>query len=188
FSGHKMLGPFIGVLYGKRALLEAMPPFMGGGEMIREVHLTESTWNDLPHKFEAGTPAVADAIGLGVAIDYLNALAMANVRAHEKQITAYALDKIGSVPGVHIVGPMNADERGGVIAFDFEGVHPHDVATILDSEGICVRAGYHCAMPLHEQFGLAATTRASFYVYTTPEEIDKLVETLHKVRAVFGQG
>jgi cysteine desulfurase / selenocysteine lyase len=187
FSGHKMLGPFVGVLYGKRALLEAMPPFLGGGEMIREVHLQESRWNDLPHKFEAGTPAIAEAIGLGVAVDYLNALGMENVREHEKQMAAYALDRLSQVPGIHIVGPKNVAHRGGVAAFTLPGVHPHDVATILDSEGICVRAGYHCAMPLHEYYGLDATARASFYIYNVPEEIDKLVETLGKVQTVFGQ-
>ncbi len=185
FSGHKMLGPFVGVLYGKRALLEAMDPFMAGGEMIREVHQQESRWNDLPWKFEAGTPAVAEGIGLGAAIDYLNALGMENVRAHEKQLTAYALDKIGAVPGVQIVGPQNPEERGGVVAFHLPGVHPHDVATIFDSEGICVRAGHHCAMPLHEEYCLPATTRASFYVYNIPEEVDRLVEVLGKVRSTF---
>ncbi|MGB8647743.1 MAG: cysteine desulfurase [Anaerolineae bacterium] len=185
FSGHKMLGPFIGVLYGKKALLEAMPPFISGGDMIREVHLMESTWNDLPYKFEAGTPSVAEAIGLGVAVDYLNALGMENVRAHEKQITAYALERLNTIPGIRIVGPQNVEDRGGVISFDLPGVHPHDIAAILDTEGICVRAGYHCAMPLHEEFGLAATARASFYVYSSPEEVDKLVATLHKVQAVF---
>jgi cysteine desulfurase/selenocysteine lyase len=186
FSGHKMLGPFVGVLYGKRALLEAMNPFLAGGDMIREVHLTESRWNDLPYKFEAGTPAIAEAIGLGVAVDYLNALGMENVRAHEKQLAAYALDRLAEVPGLRIVGPTTVQDRGGVVAFDLPGIHPHDVATILDGEGICVRAGHHCAMPLHENYNLAATTRASFYVYNVPEEVDKLVETLYKVKNVFG--
>lgn len=185
FSGHKMLGPFVGILYGKRALLEAMNPFLGGGDMIREVHLDQSKWNELPYKFEAGTPAVVEGIGLGTAVDYLNALGMENVREHERELTAYALDKIGSVDGIHIVGPKSADERGGVVAFDVPGVHPHDVAQIFDREGICVRAGHHCAMPLHEHYGLAATTRASFYVYNIPDEIDKLVETLDKVRDIF---
>lgn len=187
FSGHKMLGPFIGVLYGKRAILEEMPPFLGGGDMIREVHMSESRWNDLPYKFEAGTPAIAEAIGLGVAVDYLTALGMDNVRAHEKELAEYALERLVEVPGLRVVGPPNADDRGGVMAFDLPGIHPHDVATILDSEGICVRAGHHCAMPLHEHYDLAATTRASFYVYNLPEEIDKLVETLYKVKTVFGK-
>lgn len=186
FSGHKMLGPFIGVLYGKRAILEEMNPFLGGGDMIREVHLTESRWNDLPYKFEAGTPAIGDAIALGVAVDYLNTLGMENVRAHEKQLVEYALERLAEVPGLRMVGPQNPDHRGGVVAFDLPGIHPHDVATILDSEGICVRAGHHCAMPLHEHYNLSATTRASFYVYNVPEEIDKLVETLYKVKTVFG--
>lgn len=187
FSGHKMLGPFVGVLYGKRALLEAMPPFLGGGDMIREVHLNGSRWNDLPYKFEAGTPAIAEAIGLGAAVDYLNALGMENVREHEKQLVAYALAQLSRVPGIRIVGPQNPEHRGGAVAFDIPGVHPHDVATILDHEGICVRAGHHCAMPLHEHYNLAATTRASFYVYNIPEEIDKLVETLGQVQTIFGR-
>lgn len=187
FSGHKMLGPFIGVLYGKRAILEDMNPFLGGGDMIREVHLQESRWNDLPYKFEAGTPAIAEAIGLGVAVDYLSALGMENVRAHDKELVEYALERLVEVPGLRIVGPQKIEDRGGVVAFDLPGIHPHDVATILDGEGICVRAGHHCAMPLHEHYDLAATTRASFYVYNLPEEIDKLVETLYKVKTVFGK-
>jgi cysteine desulfurase / selenocysteine lyase len=185
FSGHKMLGPFVGVLYGKRPILEEMNPFLGGGDMIREVHLTESRWNDLPYKFEAGTPAIAEAIGLGVAVDYLNTLGMENVRAHEKMLAEYALERLAEVPGLRIVGPQSVEHRGGVVAFDMPGIHPHDVATILDGEGICVRAGHHCAMPLHEHYNLAATTRASFYVYNVPEEIDKLVETLYQVKTVF---
>lgn len=187
FSGHKMLGPFVGVLYGKRALLEAMRPFLAGGEMIREVYLDHSKWNELPWKFEAGTPAIAEAIGLGVAVDYLTGLGMENVREHERQMAAYGLDKMRALEGVRVVGPSDPELRGGIIAFDVPGIHPHDVAQILDREGICVRAGHHCAMPLHERYGLAATTRASFYVYNTPEEIDKLVEMLGKVRKVFGQ-
>jgi cysteine desulfurase/selenocysteine lyase len=185
FSGHKMLGPFIGVLYGKRAILEAMDPFIGGGDMIREVHRGHSSWNELPWKFEAGTPAIAEVIGLGAAVDYLTGLGMENVRAHERELAAYALERVGSMNGIHIVGPLNPDERGGLVAFDVPGVHPHDVAQILDREGICVRAGHHCAMPLHEHYGLAATTRASFYVYTIPEEIDRLVEMLGQVRRIF---
>ncbi len=185
FSGHKMLGPFIGILYGKRAILEAMNPFLGGGDMIREVHLNESKWNELPYKFEAGTPAICEAIGLGAAVDYLNELGMENVRAHEIELTKYALDRVGSVDGVQFVGPKKAEDRGGVVAFDIPGVHPHDVAQIFDREGICVRAGHHCAMPLHEHFGLAATTRASFYVYNIPDEVDRLVETMGKVQQIF---
>lgn len=188
FSGHKMLGPTgIGVLYGKRALLDRMPPFMGGGDMIREVGLERSTWNELPYKFEAGTPAIAEAVGLGAAVEYLNVLGLDNIRAHERELTAYALDKLQTVPGIEILGPMNADDRGGVIAFNLPNIHPHDVAAVLDREAICVRAGHHCAMPLHEQFGLAATTRASFYVYNHAAEVDYLVEKLGRVLEVFGQ-
>jgi len=185
FSGHKMLGPFVGVLYGKRALLETMEPFLAGGDMIRQVYLDHSTWNELPWKFEAGTPAIAEAIGLGAAVDYLTALGMDNVRAHEQELTAYALEKFRTLDGVRVLGPSDAAERGGVIAFDISGVHPHDVAQIFDREGLCVRAGHHCAMPLHEHYGLAATTRASFYVYNTLEEVDVLVETIRKVQSIF---
>ena len=185
FSGHKMLGPFVGILYGKRALLEAMPPFLAGGDMIREVHLEYSRWNDLPWKFEAGTPAIAEAIGLGVAVDYLSALGMANVRAHERALVAYALEQMRNIPGITILGPDDPDRRGGVVAFSVPEVHPHDIAQIFDREGICVRGGHHCAMPLHEYYGIAATTRASFYIYSIPEEIDHLVRTLAKVRQLF---
>lgn len=185
FSGHKMLGPFVGILYGKRALLEAMEPFLAGGDMIREVHLDSAKWNELPWKFEAGTPAIAEAIGLGAAVDYLTALGMDKVRAHECELTAYALDQFHTLDGVRVLGPHNAAERGGVIAFDIAGVHPHDVAQIFDREGICVRAGHHCAMPLHEHYGLAATTRASFYIYNTPDEVDQLVATIKKVQQIF---
>jgi cysteine desulfurase/selenocysteine lyase len=185
FSGHKMLGPFVGVLYGKRTWLDKMEPFLGGGDMIREVHLEYSKWNDLPWKFEAGTPAIAEAIGLGAAVDYLTALGMENVRAHEREMTAYALNQLRAIEGIRILGPLDADQRGGVVAFSIPEAHPHDVAQILDHEGICVRGGHHCAMPLHEYYGIAATTRASFYVYNIPEEVDKLVETLAKVRQIF---
>lgn len=185
FSGHKMLGPFVGILYGKRALLEAMDPFLAGGDMIREVFMDHSTWNELPWKFEAGTPAIMEGTVMGAAIDYLSALGMDNVRAHERELVAYALDKMKDLDGIRIVGPLDPDQRGGVIAFAVPEVHPHDVAQIFDREGICVRAGHHCAMPLHEHYGLAATTRASFYVYNGPEEIDKLVATLAKVRQIF---
>src|SRR6266849_10337242 len=186
FSGHKMLGPTgIGVLYGKRDLLEAMPPFMGGGEMIRKVGLRESSWNDLPWKFEAGTAAIAEAIGLGAAIDYLNALGMENVQRHEQEITGYAMEQLRSVPGLTIYGP-EAAQRGGVISFTLGDIHPHDLASILDQEmGIAIRAGHHCAQPLVERFGLAAMARASFYVYTIPEEIDVLVQGLHKALQIF---
>ncbi len=187
FSAHKMLGPTgIGVLYGKKALLEAMPPFMGGGDMIRTVHLRESTWNDLPWKFEAGTPAIAEAIGFGAAIDYLNALGMDFVRQHEIEITAYALEQLQSVPNLRIYGPLDTAERGGVISFTLGDIHPHDLASILDQEvGVAVRAGHHCAQPLMERYSLAATARASFYVYTLKEEIDVLVEGLRKAQQIF---
>lgn len=186
FSSHKMLGPTgIGVLYGKRDLLEAMPPFMGGGDMIRTVGLRASTWNDLPWKFEAGTPSIAEAIGLGAAVDYLNALGMEHVRQHEQDITAYAMAQLQTVPGLTIYGP-DATQRGGVTSFTLGDIHPHDLASILDQEvGVAIRAGHHCAQPLMERYGLAATARASFYVYTVPEDIDMLVQGLHKALQIF---
>ncbi len=186
FSAHKMLGPTgIGALYGKRALLEAMPPYMGGGDMIRKVGLQESTWNDLPWKFEAGTPSIAEAIGLGAAVDYLLAIGMENVLHHEQQITRYAMEQLQTVPGLTIYGP-DASRRGGVISFTLGDIHPHDLASILDQQaGVAVRAGHHCAQPLMERLGLTATARASFYVYTTEEEIDILVQGLHKAIQIF---
>ena len=186
FSAHKMLGPTgIGVLYGKRDLLEAMPPFMGGGDMIRTVGLRESTWNDLPWKFEAGTPAIAEAIGLGVAVDYLNTLGMKQVAAHEQEITTYAMEQLRQVPGLTIYGPQ-ASQRGGVVSFTLGDIHPHDLASILDQQvGVAVRAGHHCAQPLMERFGLTATARASFYVYTIKQDVDTLVEGLHKAIEIF---
>ena len=189
FSSHKMCGPTgIGVLWGRRELLEAMPPFLGGGEMIRRVELESSEWNALPHKFEAGTPAIAEAIGLGAAVDYLSGLGMDAVCVHEKEITAYAMDRLAEVPGLTVYGPSDLKVRGGVASFSLDGLHPHDVATILDSEGVAVRAGHHCAMPLHKILNVSATTRASFYVYTVPEEIDKLVEALYKAKHIFSRG
>jgi cysteine desulfurase / selenocysteine lyase len=186
FSSHKMLGPTgIGVLYGKRDLLEAMPPFMGGGNMIRTVELRESTWNDLPWKFEAGTPAIAEAIGLGAAVDYLNALGMENVRRHEQEITAYAMPQLQVIPGLTIYGPETT-QRGGVVSFTLADIHPHDLASILDQEaGVAIRAGHHCAQPLMNRFGLSATARASFYVYTLREDIDVLLQGLHKALQIF---
>jgi len=186
FSGHKMLGPTgIGVLYGKRDLLEAMPPFMGGGDMIRTVKLRESTWNDLPWKFEAGTPAIAEAVGLGAAVDYLSTLGMENVQRHEQELTAYAIERLSSVPNLTIYGPP-AHQRGGVISFTLGDIHPHDLASILDQEvGVAIRAGHHCAQPLMERFGLSATARASFYVYTMKEEIDTLVRGLERALEIF---
>jgi cysteine desulfurase/selenocysteine lyase len=185
FSAHKMCGPTgIGVLWGRQDLLEAMPPVMGGGDMIRRVYLYDFKPNELPYKFEAGTPAIAEAVGLGAAVDYLNSVGMPAVHAHERAIIAYALDRLEEVPGVKVYGPP-ADRRGGVAAFSFEGVHPHDVAQVLDRDGIAVRAGHHCAMPLHDRFDLPATTRASFYLYNTTAEVDRLIEGLYKVKALF---
>lgn len=183
FSGHKMLGPMgIGVLYGKYDLLDSMPPFMSGGDMIRKVTLEESSWNDVPYKFEAGTPNVADAVGLGAAIDYLEKLGMENVRSHEIEVTSYALEKLLKITGIKILGPLDPQKRGGVIAFTLDGTHPHDLASILDGDGIAVRSGHHCTMPVHLKLGIPASTRASFYVYNTKEEVDKLVEGLEKAR------
>lgn len=186
FSAHKMLGPTgIGVLYGKTKLLEEMPPFLGGGDMIKTVHLREFAPNSLPHKFEAGTPAIAEAVGFGAAVDYLTSIGMEAVAAHEHKITEYALERLEEVPGLELFGP-DAQDKGGVAAFTFDGVHPHDVAQILDRDGIAVRAGHHCAQPLHEKFGISATSRASFYLYNTKEEVDKLVEGIYKVKEIFG--
>jgi len=184
-TSHKMLGPTgIGVLWGRRALLEAMPPFLGGGEMIREVKLTHSTWNELPWKFEAGTMAIAEAVGLGAAVRYLEALGMDAVFAHDRELATLTLERLADVPGLRLLGPPAA-RRGGVVAFTLEGVHPHDIATVLDQGGVCVRAGHHCAMPLHEHLGIPASTRASFHCYSCPEDIDALVAGLHRARAVF---
>jgi cysteine desulfurase/selenocysteine lyase len=186
FSGHKMCGPTgIGILYGKEALLEAMPPFIGGGDMIRKVFLRSFTPNDLPHKFEAGTPAIAEAIGLGAAVAYLNEVGMDEIAAHEHRIMAYAMDRLSEVSGLDLMGP-SLDQRGGVAAFTLAGIHPHDVAQILDQDGIAVRAGHHCAMPLHDKFKIPASTRASFYLYSTESEVDALVKGLEKVKSMFG--
>jgi cysteine desulfurase/selenocysteine lyase len=186
FSGHKMCGPTgIGVLWGRRALLEAMPPFLTGGDMIRDVTLARSTWNDLPWKFEAGTPAIAEGIGLGAAVDYLTALGMDKVRAHEIELSAYALDKLRQIPDLQIYGPDAPELRGGIISFNLGDVHPHDLATMLDREAIAVRAGHHCCQPLIELLETTATTRASFYIYNTPAEVDRLVDALYKACKVF---
>ena len=185
FSGHKMCGPTgIGILYGKRHILEAMPPCMGGGNMIRRVTLEGSTWADLPHKFEAGTPSIAEGIGLGAAVDYLTNLGMENVHAYEQQITNYALEALSEVEKLKILGP-SAAQRGGVAAFTIKGLHPHDIAELLDKDGIAIRAGHHCAMPLHQVCGINSTARASFYIHTTTEEVDKLVESLNRAKKVF---
>jgi cysteine desulfurase / selenocysteine lyase len=187
FSGHKMLAPMgSGALWARRELLEAMPPFLAGGEMIREVHLRRSDFNEIPWKFEAGTPAVGDAIGLGVAADYLRGIGMERVREHERELVALALDVLPrEVPGIELYGPLDPDLRGGVVPFNIPGVHPHDVAQVLDRYGIAVRAGHHCTMPLHERLDLGATARASFQVYTTPEDIHALARGLNEVQRVF---
>jgi cysteine desulfurase/selenocysteine lyase len=185
FSAHKMCGPTgIGALYGKTALLEAMPPFMGGGDMIKEVKLRSFRANSLPYKFEAGTPAIAEAVGFGAAIDYLNSIGMDAIAKHEHEITEYALEQLEEIPGLKVFGP-SADQKGGVAAFTLDNIHPHDVAQILDKDGIAVRAGHHCAQPLHEKFGIPATSRASFYLYSTKEEVDMLVKGIYKVKKMF---
>jgi cysteine desulfurase / selenocysteine lyase len=186
FSAHKMCGPTgIGILYAKLDLLESMPPFLGGGDMIKEVKLRSFRPNTLPYKFEAGTPAIAEAVGFGAAVDYLSSLGMDAIAAHEHEITEYALERLEEVPGVKVFGP-GAQNKGGVAAFTLEGVHPHDVAQILDQDGIAIRAGHHCAQPLHEKFGIPATSRASFYLYNTKEEVDLLINGIYKVKELFG--
>lgn len=186
FSGHKMCGPTgIGVLFTKQLHLNEMPPFMGGGDMIKNVHLRSFKPNDIPYKFEAGTPPIAEAIGLGTAIDYLTSIGMENISRFEHQMITYAMDCLNEFPGIKVYGPR-AEDKGAVASFSMEGIHPHDVAQILDGEGIAVRAGHHCAMPLHERFELQATTRASFYIYNTPDEIDKLIKGLEKVIKILG--
>jgi cysteine desulfurase/selenocysteine lyase len=186
FSGHKMLAPTgSGALWARRELLEAMPPFMAGGDMIREVHLRRSDWNEIPWKFEAGTPDISAQIGMGAAAEYLMAIGLDAVRDHEHEMVAYALEVLRrDVPGIELYGPA-ADRRGGVVSFNLPGIHPHDVAQILDRSGICVRAGHHCTMPLHERFDLAASARASFNVYTIREEIDALATGLREVARIF---
>jgi len=187
FSGHKMLGPMgSGVLYGKRKLLDAMPPYMSGGSMIRKVTLEKTTFADLPAKFEAGTPAVADQVGLGAAVGYLSALGMDAVRQHEMELLDYALEQLPSVPGFRSFGPEDVNKRAGVISFTLGDIHPHDVAAILDGENVAVRAGHHCAQPLMDALGVMATTRASFYVYNTTDDVDRLIAGLHKANKVFG--
>jgi cysteine desulfurase/selenocysteine lyase len=185
FSAHKMCGPTgIGVLYGRRELLEAMPPFLGGGDMIKRVHLRNFVPNELPHKFEAGTPAIAEAVGLGAAVNYLTSVGMEAISAHEQEIVSYALERLEEIPGISIFGP-SAEHKGGIASFMLKDVHPHDIAQILDGQGVAIRAGHHCAMPLHEKFGIPATARASFYLYNTPAEVDKLMEGIYRVKQVF---
>lgn len=186
FTGHKVVGPTgIGVLWGRRAALEALPPFLGGGEMIATVSMEKSTYAPIPHKFEAGTPPIAEAVGLGAALEYLMHVGMENIHAHEQAITAYALERLATVPGVTVLGPADAAKRGGAISFELDGVHPHDVAQVLDSKGVAIRAGHHCAKPAHQRFGVQASNRMSSYLYTTPAEIDALVEGLEYVRSFF---
>ena len=184
FSGHKVYGPTgIGVLYGKAALLDAMPPYQGGGDMISSVTFEKTTYNELPYKFEAGTPDIAGAIGLGAALKYIGDLGMDNVAAHEHELLAYATEAVGAIPGVRLIG--TASERAGVLSFMLEGVHPHDLGTILDREGIAIRTGHHCAQPVMDRFGIAATARASFAVYNTKEEVDALVKGIRSAHEVF---
>ena len=185
-SSHKLCGPTgAGALWGRRELLEEMSPFNLGGEMIRSVALDRTSWNELPYKFEAGTPAIGEAVGFGAAIDYLNEIGLPAIEEHEHELVAYALDRLAEIPGLRAFGPP-ADRRAGIVSFDIEGIHPHDVAQVLDWEGVAVRAGHHCTQPLMTRLGVAATTRASFYLYTVRDEIDRLVEGLHRVRKVLG--
>jgi cysteine desulfurase/selenocysteine lyase len=186
FSAHKMCGPTgIGILYGKEEYLSRMPPFMGGGDMIKKVELRSFKSNEIPYKFEAGTPPIAEAIGFGAAVDYLTCIGMDSITAHERELVTYAFDRLSEIPGVSILGP-GITKRGGVTSFTLDGAHPHDVAQILDGEGIAIRAGYHCAMPLHDFLGIPASSRASFYLYNSLSEIDALVNGIYKVKKIFG--
>jgi len=185
FSAHKMCGPTsVGALWGRAELLEAMEPFNLGGHMIRQVRFEETTWGEIPGKFEAGTQPIAEAVGFGAAVDYVSAAGLDAIEQHEHELAAYALDRLGEVPDVRLYGPP-AERRAGIVSFNVEGIHPHDVAQVLDMEGVAIRAGHHCCQPLMQKLGVAATNRASFYLYTVPDEIDRLVEGLHKVRKVF---
>ena len=187
WTGHKALGPTgIGVLHGRRELLEAMPPFLSGGDMIASVSFEGSTWNELPFKFEAGTSPVAEGIGLGAAIDYLDTIGMDRIRAHETDLTAYALERVAEVDGLRVFGPLDPERRGGVVSFAIDGIHPHDVAELCDREAVCVRAGHHCAQPLMRRMDVPATARASFHVYNAREDVDRLVDALRGAREVFG--
>lgn len=186
FSAHKMLGPTgIGALWGREQLLNEMPPFLGGGDMIKRVYLRSFVANELPHKFEAGTPAIAEVIGFGAAIEFLEDIGLEQIERHERDITAYAMEKLNQIKGLKILGPV-ASLRGGVVSFTLEDIHPHDVAQILDMDGIAIRAGHHCAMPLHDRLGIPASSRVSFYLYNTKEEVDILVTSVRKVIKVFG--
>jgi cysteine desulfurase/selenocysteine lyase len=186
FSAHKLCGPSgVGALWGRRELLEAMEPFNLGGHMIRKVQFEETTWGDLPHKFEAGTSPIAEAVGFGAAVDYITAVGLEAIERHEHELAAYALERLRDVPGIVLYGPP-AERRAGIVSFNIEGIHPHDVAQVLDWEGVAIRAGHHCCQPLMHRLGVAATNRASFYLYTVPEEIDRLADGLLRVRKVFG--
>jgi cysteine desulfurase/selenocysteine lyase len=187
WTGHKALGPTgIGVLHGRREVLEGMRPFLGGGDMIRTVDFQHSTWNELPWKFEAGTSMVAEGVGLGAAVDYLAVLGMENVRAHERELARYLLARLAEVEGVRVIGPPTAEERGGVVSFELEGIHPHDVADLVNRENVCIRAGHHCAMPLMRRLGVPATARASLGPYNDRDDVDALIAALGKARKVFG--
>ena len=189
FTGHKVVGPTgIGVLWGRREVLEALPPFLGGGEMIETVRMEGSTYAGIPHKFEAGTPPIVEAVGLGAAVDYLGHVGLEAIHAHEQSVTSYALEGLQSVPGLTVLGPLDARQRGGAISFELTGVHPHDIAQVLDSRGVAVRAGHHCAKPAHARFGVQSSTRMSSKLYTTPAENDALVEGLHHTRDYFKVG
>jgi cysteine desulfurase/selenocysteine lyase len=189
FTGHKTVGPTgIGVLWGRRELLEQLPPFLGGGEMIETVRMERSTYAGIPHKFEAGTPPIVEAVGLGAALEYLGHLGLDAIHTHEQAITGYALQGLQTVPGLTVLGPLDATQRGGAIAFELDGVHPHDVAQVLDSRGVAVRAGHHCDKPAHARFGVQSSTRMSSYLYTTPAEIDALIEALEYTRSYFKLG
>jgi cysteine desulfurase/selenocysteine lyase len=186
FTGHKVTGPTgIGVLWGKGELLSQLPPFMGGGEMIATVSMEKSTYADIPHRFEAGTPPIVEAVGLGAAVDYLTEIGLDNIHRHEQAITGYLLDGLATVGGVTVMGPLDPAMRGGAVSFELAGVHPHDVAQTLDARGIAVRAGHHCAKPAHKRYGVQSSTRASSYLYTTPQEIDALVEGLNYTKSYF---
>ena len=186
FSGHKMCGPTgIGALWARTELLESMSPYQGGGEMIHVVERDTSSWASVPHKFEAGTPNIVGAIGMGAAVDFLSGVGMDAIAAHERDLLAYALERMGEIPGIRLFGPESLDERSAVISFTLGDAHPHDISTILDMEGVAVRAGHHCAQLVMKHFGVAATARASFYLYNTRDDVDRLVEGLDEVRKIF---
>jgi cysteine desulfurase/selenocysteine lyase len=187
-----MCGPGVGILWGRYELLEAMPPFLYGGDMIRTVKRDHAKWNEVPYKFEAGTPAIAEAIGLGAAVDFLTAIGMEDIHAHEQKIVDYALARLAELPTVHVIGygegePSSLREHSGVVSFWMDDIHPHDISAILDAEGVCVRAGHHCAQPLHERFNLPASARASFYIYNDKDDVDALIAALHKVIKILGR-